>query len=193
MKNLNTILLSLLITCCISPVVAMRRCQQLLVMRHGITLPKRCISTAPRIPHPNWLFNECYKALKNDPKNIQNIEQVAEQDDYTKQTLLRAATADHHSSPLVFSALLEAGAKINEPDIEGQTPLHLLAQNSTDHYDETKLMEIFMLIAQYKPNFEVVDTYGMKPRDYAPERFRSLFVAQEAIKHPTVRYMFPGN
>ncbi len=194
MRNLRIILLSLFVASCISPVVAMRRFQQVLSARHVASglIFSRFMSTGPRIPHPNWLFNECYQALRKDPKNFANIQKIEEQDDYTKQTLLRAATNDHNSSPVVFAALLEAGAKINEPDCEGQTPLHLLAQNSQHHFDETKLAQLFMLIAQYKPNFEIEDMHGKKPRDYAPDKFKDLFVAHDPINHPTIRYMFPG-
>lgn len=88
--------------------------------------------------------------------------------------------------------MLEAGADINKPDIEGQTPLHLLAQNSNHYFDETKLMAIFMFIAHYQPDFEKKDMHGKKPRDYAPDKFKDLFTAHEPINHPTIRYMFPG-
>lgn len=183
------ILCGLLLLTSITSSYGMRIASTKLLQRSAVLLSARHLGS---LPHPKWFQNECYRKLKDDPKCSLTIEKVREQDDYTKQTLLRLATQDHQASARVFAALLEAGANINKGDEEGQTPLHLLAQSSKNHYDETTLNAIFIHIAQFKPNFEVLDNYGKTPRDYAPEKFKSLFVAHTHIDHQTLRYMHPG-
>lgn len=183
------IIYGLLLLTSISNTYGMRRALSTLTKRPTVLVSARHLAS---LPHPKWFQNECYRKLKEDPKCSLTIEKVKEQSDNTKQTLLRLATQDHQASARVFAALLEAGANINKGDDEGQTPLHLLAQSSKNHPDETTLMAIFTHIAVFKPDFEARDHYGKTPRDYAPDKFKDVFKPHEHIDHPTLRYMHPG-
>ncbi len=164
----------------------------LTAMRQVAAYARLFSSQAPRIPHDKWRYNECYLKLKADPKSHATLEMLREQSQATRQILLRLAAIKDDVPSSVYGALLEAGAKINEPDEEQQTPLHLLAQNSVNYFDETKLAAILMRIAHFNPDFDAKDSYGKTPRDYAPDKFKYLFQAQEPNGHPTVRYMHPG-
>ncbi|MGE0009737.1 MAG: hypothetical protein AB7F19_04280 [Candidatus Babeliales bacterium] len=208
MKNLRIIIMLLLFTS-VTNICAMRRFAGISALlrpqplaRHSSTatphsnlvstLHMRSLSTAPRIPHPKWAQHTCYHKLNADPKSHEAYTMLQEQDAYTRQTLLRLATQDVQANPLIYIALLEAGAKINELDSERQSPLHLLAQQSEKHFDETTLIAIFDFIAPYNPDFELEDMHGNKPRDYAAKKYKHLFAAQEPITHPTIRYKHPS-
>lgn len=138
----------------------------------------------------NWSKSDCYKKLKEDPNNPNNYRNIDQQLQITKQALLETALQDPEAHPKMLVKLLAAGADLNKPDLNGQTPLHKLAQSTQTDKSEMRAQILLAYLAHHNPNFNAQDAQGNRPCDLAHEDVKEWFQEHDPICWSKLKEMY---